>query len=224
MRAVFVDGASFSWMRKPLGIGRYDLSKLYSVLAEQIGYPGLKLWKWPVYTLTPEGQAVGKILRTLGFDVILSEYPNHDDQTIISQIKALDPAVVKEIVLVSADQDFVDCVREKAQQGVKVYWTATIFMANGETPMMSRVLLDFIEKTDNVTFVELGQFKGKLMREPWEERMPRIQAHEIVAVELPRPIKITLSTLATRDEIADLLYEVTQVIIKFPDLKYTIEG
>lgn len=223
MKAVFVDGASLGWMREPLGIGKYNLSGLYKVLTENIGSAS-PLHKRPIYTVNPDGmKTVGKNLRTIGFEPVLSEYQDHDDQIIKNAIQATD---ADEIILVSADQDFVERVREKAQSGVKVYWVATDLPSRDGRSMMGSMLHDFIQNTENVEFVELAHLKKELMLAPWEvrERKPRGEEETKTRTKEMKFVKITLSTSAPHDEIADVLRAVISVIAKFPSIKYTIEG
>lgn len=231
MRAVFVDGASLSWMREPLGIGKYNLSGLYEVLTKRVGQvlPPAELLRRPIYTVNSEGmRAVSKNLKTAGFEPILFEYQGHDDQIIISQINGLSPVEVSEIVLVTADQDFVECVRDKAQKGVKVYWVATNYKSGDGHPMVGQMLEEFIDKTENVEFVELANFKEQIMRASWEvrERQPQVggEDEKKTQTEEIKFVKITLSTTATHDKIFEVLRAVMGVVAKFPEVKYSVEG
>ena len=108
-----------------------------------------------------------------------------DDQYIIDQIRALPPEVT-EIVLVSSDQGYVECLRERAATGVKVFWAAT---RNVYPNQERRALSEDLEPLFNsiFTFIELADFKDEIMRTPWVEKahVERIASASVATAEKP---------------------------------------
>lgn len=216
-KAIFVDGASLSWMRSSLGINQFEFKALYQILTE-IGVDKEVFGK-PLYTISKtvaDGLWV-KSVRSRGFEVVVCETENsQDDQFIIDQIKALKPGDVSEIVLVSADQDFVPILRDKKAQGIKIYWVATRVLKEDGWSMVG-VVLDELFNTE-FEFVELADYKDRLMRTPWTVRTkpePSPPQHGI---------KVTLSMDITHDVRLALFNDVVEIVKKYPSMKYIIEG
>jgi len=231
MRAVFVDGENLNWMRQPLGIGKLNYHGLYDLLAGgKIGGTGNHLISKPVFTINVDGEKkIGKMLRNIGFDVIPFDQRGEDDQILKDRINSLNPEVVNEILVVSADQDFVESLRRHASAGVKVYWLATVNEGREGRSMVSSV----ISESTEFEFVELTKHKEQLMQEAWEDREPRPRVRErenstpyVVPEmpEMPKFVKITLSTSAPHSEITNVLRDILKVIATHPSVKYTIEG
>jgi len=188
-KAVFVDGASLSFMRRPMNIRLLNRDQLYQVLVKKIGKIS-ELIAPPVETVSSNMDNLAlfqKWSRTAGFNpVVKDSSKSKDDQFIIESIQGLDPDIVSEIVLVSSDRDYVPCLAEKAIRGVKIYWVAVD--ANGENgrPNISEQLRN-IFRSEKFEFVELSQWADELRITPWTDR-PRKKS-----VEESSPLSVTAS-------------------------------
>ena len=171
-KAVFVDGVSLSFMRRPMGIGHINNLQFYEVLVREIG-KNTNVSVPPLFTFS--SRIVGlesfkKNLTTAGFAPEAKDpSKGEDDRFIIDRIMELDPKVVAEIVIVTSDRDFVPCLREKVLAGVKVYWVAV--RAEGEEghPRISPQLEEIFQSGE-FEFVDLSKWKERLMLSPWVER------------------------------------------------------
>ena len=68
-------------------------------------------------------------------------------------------------------------------------------------------------------FVELANFKDRLMRSPWVGR--------VAQPEPPKPqrkVKVTLEIATTHDESFTILDDVMKIVKQHPEMKYTIES
>ena len=247
MRAIFIDGGSLSWMREPLGIKEFENRGVYEVLVDHVG--SAPLVGKPVYTISVEGaDKVGKKLKFIGFELVVYTERGEDDRAIIDRIEKIDPTEVSEIVMVSADLDFAEALNKKAEAGVKIYWAATRNIVSGKTPMIGREL-ERILTSGRFEFVELANFKGQLMRSPWEERAGELrQPASPVLVETTEKAPVPManeaaqegaragaaaggiSVVITFDDGADpismgsILEMLGQMVRKVPGIKFKIES
>lgn len=206
-KAVFVDGPALSNMRPILGIDNVKHNVLFQVLTVEIGEK-LEIISAPTFTISDRfkfAENHSKRLRLAGFEPkVMSTKGGADDQFIIDQIRALDPKEVGEIVIVAADRDYVECLREKAAQGIKIFWLAVLGSDRSGFPMVARDLEEIFERGE-FTFVDLSQFKDRLMRTPWIDR-PRPEVRPTPAPP-PEPappspfkvIKITMEMTVKED-------------------------
>ena len=218
-KAIFVDGASLARMRPGLGINLFEFKALYQILTEEVGTEK-EIFGKPFYTISKaasEGTWV-KTIRSRGFEVAIIETENgQDDKLIIDRIKTLKPGDVSEIVLVSADQDFVPVLRDKKAEGIKIYWVATKSPTEEGRRMIGEVLEELLGT--EFEFVELANFKDRLMRSPWVGR--------VAQPEPPKPqrkVKVTLEIATTHDESFTILDDVMKIVKQHPEMKYTIES
>lgn len=217
-KAIFVDGASLSCMRSRLGINQFEFKALYQILTADIGVDKEILGK-PFYTVSntaADGLWI-KNLRSRGFEVVISETKNgQDDQLIIDRIKTLKPEEVSEIVLVSADQDFVPILRDKKAQGIEVYWVATKVPEEDGRSQISAVLNELFDT--EFKFIELADYKDRLMRTPWTSRPVPEPSKPL------RKVNIILWMDTTHDDSLTLFNDVMEIVKKYPSMQYRIEG
>lgn len=165
-KAIFVDGSSFWNMGRILGI-KPSFKELYTVLSSIGDTP--HLFGKPVYTLAPKAVSLEKPLKAVGFEVVNLESTKEEDSVIINRINSLSSRDITEIVLVSSDiADYFDALRAKGVQGVKVSLVAT----KSPDPVSGRSSLplnfdNLLEENSWLRFVELLDFKDRIMEEPW---------------------------------------------------------
>lgn len=215
-KAVFVDGPSLSNMRPILGIDRLRHDVLFKILTGEIGEKR-EMVQPTIFTISDRfkfAEGMSKNVRMAGFEPkVMNTQGGADDQFIINQIRALDPKEVAEIVIVTADRDYVACLREKASQGIKVFWLAVHGLNRYGRPMIAPDLEEIFERGE-FTFMDLAQYKGHLMRTPWVDR-PR---PEIEPTMPPPPgptppspftvIKVTMEMTVNAERAPEILHAV----------------
>jgi len=164
-KAILIDGQSANRMKAALGIRLVDYRGLYQVLYEKIGsYRSLACM--PAVTVHPEQllrvNFLNKHLAGAGFEVLpVASEGSADDKEIMRRIELLDPRTVAEIVLVTSDQDFIPVVREKASQGISIYWVSTRKPDPRCGQRLSQRVLD-LATTNVIHFVELANFAQEI--------------------------------------------------------------
>lgn len=225
-KAVFVDGPSASRLRWPLGIDQIDYKGLYRVLCNKIGSCSA-LAAPPTITVHPErvmnGNHLGKIFAAAGFEVLPVESKGGlDDAVIKERIVGLDADKVKEIVIVTADKDFIPVLRQKAKSGIRVFWASTLMT----DPQKGRHSLsrDVTELFSSgvFSFVELSKFTEDLT-------LRRMQTSAVSkAICMPGTSNVTIITLTldSHDRAEHLRFasEVVNLQARFPRLKFKIEA
>lgn len=172
-KAIFVDGNSLFYMLKGLGIGKTKDPVLFEILTKEVGEasgcfgrPVLVLWSDQVKDST----RTKYLERVVGYEVVGVEKKKggEDDLEIIKRIEALSPEDVSEIILVSCDvMDFLSCLRAKIALGIKVWLVASKTLnSEGKSMLTSRVDLP----SENIQFVELGEYSERILREPWVDK------------------------------------------------------
>lgn len=163
-KAIFVDGASFGYIKRALGIGSIKFNQLRNVLVREIG-DCRDLVDRPFFVISHAGfLLMKKPLMHAGFYVFASRTGNgKDDGEIISRIENLGQDV-SEIVLVSADSDFLPVLRRQVEQGKKVFIVATDKpdVISGRSMIAEHFKEEFARGV--LTFVELADFKEQIMR------------------------------------------------------------
>lgn len=223
-RVTFIDGSSLSYMRPVLGIGKYKFSALYEILTQEIGSRTVRAVP-PTYVMSSSVsnlEGLRKDVELAGFRVEPIETTRgggEDDRFINDQIKLLDPEEVGEIIIVSSDRGYAETLRAKKAEGIKkIYWLAV--QGNGDQgyPIISISLIDLFERGDFV-FVDLSQFKERIMRKPWVDkpRADRTEQIEIVPAppEPPHPvtpfskvIKVAMEVTVGADRAPAILHSV----------------
>lgn len=171
---VIVDGNSLFYILKAIGIGKVKDQVLFEILTKEIGGEGqcfgrpvLVLWSNEVKNNTTRMKYLEKVV---GYEIVDVEKKigGEDDQEIVKWIEALSPEDVSKIILVSCDvMDFLPCLRTKMSQGIKVWLVATKKVnSEGKSMLTSRLDLS----SEGIEFVELGEYKDRIMREPWVDR------------------------------------------------------
>lgn len=226
-RAIFVDGASAGGATKAaLGIAFYNFRGLYNVLVNKIRIGEIcPLAFPPIITLHPDKlidarpRGIAKDLAGAGFDIIpVASDGGADDKAIINQIRLLDPGEIGEVVVLTADKDFVPILQYKVSEGITVFWVSTerVDPKSGARCLSSDVLA--LCKSKVFTFFELGKFSGEIC----EKR------RSVCSVSEARPrndnfTKITVELRSTdRMEHVRLAGEMRQLKAHFPGLTFKI--
>ncbi len=112
-------------------------------------------------------------------------------------------------MLVSADQDYLEVMREKVAQGMKVYWVAT-------AALMSDALLEILRVEDGFNFVELADHKDELMKSAWRER--EREPRQAEPAQPKRTIAASIEMSATHEEAVEFVDLVKKAMAKFPKI------
>lgn len=228
MKAIFVDGANLFNCGRILGIGRFNFAKLLEVLTN-IG-DDKEIFERPVYTIPAyKMEQFGKVLNSTGFKPVeASSFHGSDDNFIKNGIINL-PDTVSEIVLVSADADFLTCIRAAARKGVKVFVVSTNTQdSNSGKTMISQ------QMKDEFSFVDLADFKDMIMLGPWipKENLNNDDIENGVRStgdgrgtqrgDKYRSLVIQITMDGRPSDIARLLDSMTQITADFPSVQMTI--
>lgn len=139
---------------------QHDFNKIYHYLVYTIGTTE-ECFRPPRYVLNPRAAGLEKLARGAGFDpVVISSHMSEDDEFIKEEIGNISPDEVGEIVIVTADGDYISCLLEKARQGIHVIVVSTKVsdpLSQKRRMMVSSGLLNPL-----FTFIELADICEKL--------------------------------------------------------------
>jgi len=216
MKAVFIDGPSLHNTGHAMGIAKFNLNALNKFLTEEVGAEK-EMANRVIVTVTPAmGKKAERAWRNAGYEVLeVTSADSEDDQAIIQRIAALDFDRVKEVVMVSTDQDYIAVLRQKAQQGMKVWWVGSSAHGHNGNPLMSTSLKPFLGT--EFEFVDLVSHKDRLMGLP--TKMP-----PVTKGLSPTRLKVELNITRTREENMEFISALTRLLRKFPYVTYKIEG
>jgi len=189
MKAVFVDGSSFHFMMLSLGVKRTKFQALFDHLKNNVGHER-DLVAPPILTLSVNALlfGIGSAATKAGFNVIPhTPGSQDDDRAILEGIRSVDSAKTKEIVVVSADQDFARQLFTQSERGIQIYVVATMVGKSNDGPFMAATYNTFFQNA-GFKFVELADIKDRIML---EERKTK---------SLPPPTHRYLINLRTQDE------------------------
>ncbi|MDO8424256.1 MAG: hypothetical protein Q7S54_01440 [bacterium] len=221
-KAIFIDGPSFSNILKAIGIYNWDFAYFLEILTKEVG-EARELVNKPVFVL-PERFLVPirKALQAVGYETVaVDSEDGKDDEFIKREIRNLPIGSVDEIVLVSADLDYLNTLKDKEASGVKIFIVAT---AENDSRRGSPMLSDVLKNA--FSFVELAQYQERLMKSPYVSKPRRGQEHEIVqSLEKNNPpqtllvfeAKLQMTTEAA--EIAKFWADMALIIKKYPGIQ-----
>lgn len=225
-KAIFIDGASLFHMFRIMGIAQINAQEFHNILQREVGNSS-NLFGRPLYVV-PEvvERFPTKIYMTAGFEVRKVNSENSGDDAEIRQtINSVNSEQISELVLVTTDiLDYLDCLKAKAAQGIKVYIVATKEKdkESGRSALTSD--FDLIIESNGFEFIELLPFKERLMTRAWEDR-PRNESGNV------RPLNSNGSNrLEARVEfsgspanLAKLTGEFAKLYTRFPGIKISTE-
>ena len=159
-KGIWIDGVAFWNMLTRVLRVRQDFNKIYDYFVHKIGTTE-ECIRPPRYVLNPRAAGLEKLVRGAGFDpVVISSHMSEDDEFIKEEISNVGPDEVGEIMLVTADGDYIPCLLEKARQGIHVIVVATkvpdVRSGRGRMMLSSGLLNPLF------TFVELADICEKL--------------------------------------------------------------
>ncbi len=172
MKAIFVDNGSLEFMCRGLGLKRVDYGELFKILTSEIGEANLSFRK-PLITIGENAKTqFVYVLRRIGFKVVFyTPGTGQDDQIIIDRIAEIDPNIITEIILVSADFDYVEVLSAMVGQKVSVYLVAArVKGARDGKEMLGQRYDHFLGKVFH--FVDLAQYKERLIFHGHRTRQP----------------------------------------------------
>lgn len=211
-KAIFVDGASLWNMMRINGVGRFNVQELYAILTKEVGESS-QCFGRPVYVTKKTG-SLAKVATGAGFEVLIFEsYGAQDDKEIIRRIMRLTPEDVSEMTLVSADQDFIECLHQKMQVGIRVNVVATKKAGDGDRPMLGGAFQELF--SEGAHFVELAEYKDRLMLAPFEDRRMVEKRKERFA----RKVTVSMHFLVANEDVSALSRELAKVITKYSNSK-----
>ncbi|OGN04791.1 MAG: hypothetical protein A2831_02000 [Candidatus Yanofskybacteria bacterium RIFCSPHIGHO2_01_FULL_44_17] len=165
-KAIFIDSANLFHAGRVLGIGSFNFTRLMKFLVQDVGECH-ELHQRPKYVAAPHRLAViRKILGAAGFEPVDSvSFQSKDDALIIKAISEL-PDGIEELVLVSADADYPECLRAAKLRGIRVYVVATdtLDAQNSNRSMVSESM------KNEFIFVDIANFKDQVMQKAWVDR------------------------------------------------------
>lgn len=215
MKAIFVDGPSLFHIGRRLGIRAFHFEKL-RIFLENIGESGTLAFK-PIVVLRPDlwGNSVGKSYRTAGFGTIEARTVNsEDDRAIIDRIESLGEEV-REIIILTTDQDYAPALRQKAAAGVKVYWVGAEVVQPDGLYIMGAELMALIAQ--EFSFIDLALYKDELAMPPRSEIAP-----QSALVPARAPMKITV--IGEAEDHAAVLEAFSKLLSMRPRMQYRIES
>lgn len=175
-KVFIVDGPNQFHMQLVNGMASIDLLEFLSIVQNEIGTAG-DFARKPVYTFTERmPKSLRSALRSSGFDIFeTTSVDSRDDEVIRNLIASINPHDVGEVVLASANfGDFRDQLITKAEQGIEIFIFATTTLnSRTKTSMVSTAALDFIEQHPRFHFIELADYKERILRSVWIERGQR---------------------------------------------------
>lgn len=212
-KAVFIDGASLSGMRYPLGIRSFDYQKLFDILTHTGDSP---LVGKPLYVVPKKGDGPWtKSLRTIGYDVVISETKNGtDDRLIMKRIAALKPAHVDEILIVTTDQDYAPTLQQKVAEGMRVRWFGTRNKDRDGTSPIGEALVKQFE-AGAFEFTDLADVRDELTREP----MPVVDP-----TDPPRQLSVTVRVSVRHSETGRFMTSLQTFLRRFPGATFVLES
>lgn len=214
MRAIFIDGMSLHHLGHAIGVAQFKPPELAQLLIETGGE--MELYGGSVFiTVSKEmGHKAANLWRNSGYKVHeTTTQQSQDDKDIIERIAALDPVVVKEVVLLSTDQDYIHVLREKKQQGMKVTWVGTAISGPQGTPLMSTSLKPSLGT--EFDFIDLNDHKDRVMALP-KKMMPMRPA-------AMAPFRIEFGG-AAHSVYMEVMKAIIPVLEQHPEMKFKIEG
>ena len=187
-KVVVIDWQSLFHTGIVLGIGRFNLRELRYLLAEAVG--DLKCEE--VYCVAPErnfDHGFENALEHAGFkpvSVVMARRSS-DDARVIEIIQSAAPETVGEIVLVAADGGYAPYLRDKCKQGIKIFVVATEKVDPHDQSGRSRFSQDLRDSL--FQFVELGDYVGDILQEPWvEEKKKPARTRKMQEQDMPKMI------------------------------------
>lgn len=188
-KAIFIDGRSLNRLTRCIGVPSLNYKALLHILKMEVG-ACRELRHPPVityYTLTEENKKFFNALRSMGFEILESVSTNGaDDRLLIDRILQTDPAQVSELVLVSADSDFIALLREIKSRGVADIYLAASREAMNErnSPMLGKRFEESF-RNGEFHFFELAAFKNELVYLTGTTPAPVPPGHARFLVESP---------------------------------------
>ena len=182
--AILIDGESLFSMRRTLGIGNIHFRNLYKILTSEIGTLR-EVTRTPLITFAPSRSGLEKMLQRARFaPKFISPEESADDQFIIHEIQNLDAAEVGELVLVTNDSDFIECVQAKKDLGIAIYWVYCKGKGSDEEEYSS-VSPDLFQYDFN--FYDLGRFRERIMLSPYSQREDETEIVRIIDITIELP-------------------------------------
>ena len=159
-----VDGASFSNMKLALGINDVNYPALRRTLA-RIGTCD-HFAPRPIMTVDPRYVTKRNRLLTeldhAGFTAIPIASEHEEDDLVIRKHIRSAASGTAEIVIVSADMGYMEALEEKAAQGIRIYWVATLAVhPDDQRCSLSKRVIERC-KRPGFQFIDLARYKNFL--------------------------------------------------------------
>lgn len=213
-KAIFVDGQSFFHMTRNLGIGSIKFKQFMDILVKEIG-DCRDLVEKPLYVINHAGALIlRKPISYAGFYLLASRTGSgKDDKAIISRIENLPPDVT-EIVLVSTDSDYYPALQAKSESGVKVFVLATEQEQNRRSTLSDLMKESFI-------FVELAQYKERIMRSEFVARDPNADSEAGTSRAGRRMLvmEVAITMIDVPGIVGNFYADMADIIAKYPGMR-----
>lgn len=191
-KGIWIDGVSF-WnvLTRVLRV-QHDFNKIYHYLVYTIGTTE-ECFRPPRYVLNPRAAGLEKLVRGAGFDpVVISSHMSEDDEFIKEEISNVNPDEVGEIVIVTADGDYIPCLMEKARQGIHVIVVST--KVSDPRSQKRRMMVSSGLLNPMFTFIELADICHELGTKIREDRNARKVVSVTFEVDDPVALQAVISS------------------------------
>ena len=191
-RDVFIDGPSLYHSAKALGIKKVDYGALRGSL-RTIGDNSRRIQKMWI-TLPPElaEGSRGKEIRAAGFNVIsVSTKDSADDRQLISRIESTDHQRIAEIIVITADKDFLPVLYKIADRNIVVYLVVPRFaVAPDQTPLVGDIIrTEAREGHRKICLLNLADLNLGKKEEKTNPRLPDMEINIRVYESDPRVLE-----------------------------------
>jgi hypothetical protein len=188
-KIIIVDFESLLFHRRPLGVGKFNLTGLIQVLLSI----GSQNTDCEIHLTVNAKNFLAKTIRNISsflkdekvrFVPQVCENKDDDDRYINGILAGLSENF-REVIIVSGDQDFYQGAMRCVRSGKKVYWVSTA--QPDERFSVSKIVLN--EKQFN--FIDLYEYKDRITLEPWvdKNRVP------LTRYEMKATISLTTNVL-----------------------------
>lgn len=225
-KVIFVDGPSANLIKELFGIGTINFHGLYKLLVDFVGRSRV-LECAPVITVHPnhmtKDYGIARHLTEARFEMLAcSTYLGGDDKALIRLIKAVNPHVVNEIVVLTSDKDFIPVLNAKVSQGIKVYWVASHAVNPRDKSLCLSQAVIQLCAAGVFEFVDLHRYAGLITR---TREQHRSGAHNQPANSHEAShTTITVKLNSTRPHAhIELVEEMQKLSTRFVGLTYHIE-
>jgi hypothetical protein len=158
-----VDGASLQHAAKGHNVSAIDASVLRMLLRRKVPGNG-EFIRNPIITMLPcyANSATGAGFERKGFEVIPTESAGEADDIVLRELaEEADPRSIGQIVMVSTDHGYINVLKDKLEQGIRVCWFIADSTDRFGKASIGEELKDMFKKKV-FSFVDMAPFMPQL--------------------------------------------------------------